>query len=435
MRNFELESAEERATNRLVPEGWQARVMVQEEDYDLKSLLVLNNPYLLLSKDWPSDTGVEFPEIKDEDIPRLSARAQGRTICKIRDSGAVTLRFQFRFEVHDASLTEHHLLFLSEIGRDWREGRDRAVLKVCGGSLSLWEKFVEVSAHLDRKLGFAVLEQLLGTRIAGRTRKFVEPELAGDKRDPLRPYPVIWGTFASSDDYARVRSFRFETGKMPPDSSQPVMEVLLQTLVGALRPGRDLTFCREYGLLDEKDSLMNYCPVEGFFRNFTHRTSLCLSPPDLEAERLWKQLYLMTVEVMEAIRLRWHLVGIGNLVLDWEIQAAEQQLNEVARFKDPIADEARILEILRALSQERAQWATIRLRFMEDPVSHLMGSGSLNEMYERAIRMFRLHELDALLNAKSEALDRVIDQIMDFAKISQLLQLAIKEGREGRKKS
>lgn len=122
VRDFDLENAADDARKKLMPKGWKSELRLQDEAYELKSLLVLNNPYLLLSREWDK-LAVQFPKMN------YTLNTDGHIFCKIRDSGAATLRFQLNFEAKDgAPLEEANLLLLSELGRGWRKYEDRAML-------------------------------------------------------------------------------------------------------------------------------------------------------------------------------------------------------------------------------------------------------------------------------------------------------------------
>jgi len=455
--SFELEKAKTRAEASLGRKGWEVEKRAQERDYLLRSLMVLNNPYLYLEKRYK---GVKFtfPTVSGggSGVPDEISAEEGCVVCKVRDSGAGTVRFQFKLrapvdplseEGKLIPLTDRHMLLLSEVGREWRENVPKVVIQSPDGKLSLWDEFRETCRLLSEISESEVLEMDDEIQVMGIPRQFIDERLVKNGGHPLRPYPVLWGV-CETEEYHEVRNYCFNESTTHVDKenvegdriAQSVMGIL-QILLGALSLGRDITYCKEYGILDKNGGFINFCPAANFFRNFSHRTCLCLSPrlsPSDDSEDpesglgknvIREDLYFMTIEVMEAVRLRWHLAGIANQLLDWEIQAAQKKLDEV-KDKDPINQEENVLSILKELSKERARWAALKLRFMEDPVAHLIGSGSLNEMYDRAISIFRLKDFDDMLNAKSNALDRVINHIMDFAKVSQLLQLATAEKKD-----
>jgi hypothetical protein len=130
-------------------------------------------------------------------------------------------------------------------------------------------------------------------------------------------------------------------------------------------------------------------------------------------------LHSSTVEVAETARVRWYLNGISNFWLDFRIQHARELLQAIKSL-DPMKRERAVFQQLDDILHERVSEGSTRLRFFEDSIVYLVGSGALNAMYSRAMELWRFRDAERLLFEKERALNGLVDQIVDYARLKQL---------------
>jgi hypothetical protein len=235
-----------------------------------------------------------------------------------------------------------------------------------------------------------------------------------------RPFPLTLITLdGAALDAAMQFNFQCDESQALDQSESGFFRALLALLVGLgdLKSKKvDLRFCKQYGLIGEDGRLNSLSARTDFFRNISHRACLCLcSTNNVHCVTL----HSSTVEVAETARVRWYLNGISNFWLDFRIQHARELLQAIKSL-DPMKRERAVFQQLDDILHERVSEGSTRLRFFEDSIVYLVGSGALNAMYSRAMELWRFRDAERLLFEKERALNGLVDQIVDYARLKQL---------------
>jgi hypothetical protein len=359
--------------------------------------LVLNAPYLLL-KDEKSDLG----------LPEIPA-AKVQTIVKIRENGAGTVRYDVSFRAG-----------LNDIVPNLKTLR-KAEFPI--GGHSLFERYRSLVRNDLSVLGYKSWDdddKALACLCPGNPHKkavFLE-----NPSNPYqRPFPVYLITLDSTQlDDAVQFNFQREGSLKVDQPEAAFFRDLLALLVGLTDPTTaDLRFCKQYGLIGEDGRLISLCARIDFLRNISHRAGLCLCSMNITPE-VSDKLHVPTLEVAETARVRWYLNGISNFWLDFRIQHARELLHGINSL-DPVKQEKTVFEQLEKVLYERVSEGSARLRFFEDSIVHLIGSGALNAMYRQAMDLWRFRDAERLLFEKERALNSLVDQIVDYSRLKQLL--------------
>jgi len=158
------------------------------------------------------------------------------------------------------------------------------------------------------------------------------------------------------------------------------------------------------------DGLCSYTPHHRYWLTIHLRSCVYIHHRELRGQRVYptKVYPQALIDTIELLRMKWHCYAVYSTYLD-EIINEMASLEKRTKLIDDIA-------LIERIAMMRRQISTA----LESPLSFKRAAGSLNEIYERGIDIFRVEALESIVLEKFRMFDRLYIDVLEILRTDDL---------------